>query len=171
MLVGPRTSMADECHGHSESDRIAIARGQHGQFVNRSVRNDPVADPNDLAQNDAMRHVTACFAFVAAVSAFSSTANSQAVAEGREAFASEGEIFAEVYANPVRLEQIENEVSTKGWLLDCAAAATAQRFIRVQLPSNAALDPDIRYFVDLPNVSKVQMVYQTMPKTPCIAKP
>lgn len=79
--------------------------------------------------------------------------------------------FAEVYAGPRRLMQISGEVQTRGWRIDCNAVVAANPFVRVQLPKDAAFYPDIKYFVDLAEVSSVQMVYESMPKAPCPATP
>lgn len=118
-----------------------------------------------------MRAITSCIALIAAIWAFPSIAFFRNGPDELASVAKRGEIFAEIYADPFRLNQIENEVVAKGWRIDCSASFTLGRFVRVRLPINASYNPDIRYFIDLgPTVWKVQMVYETMPKEPCVGQ-
>jgi len=80
--------------------------------------------------------------------------------------AQRGEIFAEIFDNPSRLEQIRQDVSSRQWKIDCVGYGAAQPFLRVQLPAGATFK-DIEYFIYLPGRSTVRMVYETQPKELC----
>jgi len=75
-------------------------------------------------------------------------------------------VFAEVFADPSRLEQIRQEVTARNWRIDCVGYQSADPFLRVQLPRRATLT-DVEYFAHVPKVSAVRMVYETQPKELC----